>query len=281
MSTRHLVALDLDGTVLANVAGHAGDGDESSLIDPRVREMVQQLEARGDLVVISTGRSVDATLPIVEALGISPEWVVSCNGAVTLKRDALAPGGYRREVVETFRPKEALIRIRQSLPEARFAVEVPDGGFLFTDPIPSGTLPSGQKQVPFEELIEIEATRVVVVSPDQDAEEFLDAVSDLGLTHVSYAVGRTSWLDIAPNGVTKASALEHVREHNQISPEDVLAAGDGRNDIDMLQWAGQHGVAVAMGQAVEEVHAAATTITGDVDAGGLYDALAARFPELS
>ncbi len=42
---------------------------------------------------------------------------------------------------------------------------------------------------------------------------------------------------------------------------DVLAIGDGRNDIEMLRWAGR---GVAMGQAVQEVHDAADASTGDV-----------------
>ena len=34
----------------------------------------------------------------------------------------------------------------------------------------------------------------------------------MGLHRVSYAVGWTAWLDIAPDGVNKATALERVRE---------------------------------------------------------------------
>ena len=42
---------------------------------------------------------------------------------------------------------------------------------------------------------------------------------------------------------------------------DVLAIGDGRNDIEMLRWAGR---GVAMGQAVEVVREAADAVTGTV-----------------
>ena len=47
--------------------------------------------------------------------------------------------------------------------------------------------------------------------------------------------------------------------------EDVLAIGDGRNDIEMLTWAGR---GVAMGQAVQEVQDAANDVTGSVDEDG-------------
>ena len=46
-----------------------------------------------------------------------------------------------------------------------------------------------------------------------------------------------------------------------LGPEDVLAIGDGRNDVEMLRWAAR---GVAMGQAVPEVHEAADATTESV-----------------
>lgn len=278
---RHLIALDIDGTVLSHGFGEgAGDDADGGHIDPELADAILALHEMGHEVVIATGRSVDATLPIVERLGIRPEWVVSANGAVTLRRDPLAHRAYRREFVEAFDPSDALRKIRTQLVTARFAVELADGGFLYTDDIPTGTLPARQRRVPFEQLLGVQASRVVVVSPDHRLEEFLDVVSTLGLTHVSYAVGSTSWLDIAPHGVTKASALEVVASHLGIDRSRVFAAGDGRNDIEMLQWAAKRGDAVAMGQAVDDVRAVASRVTGTIDEGGLLTALRDRFPVL-
>ena len=274
---RHLIALDLDGTVLHHGFAGAGDDPESGHIDPELGDAIRALHEAGHEVVIATGRSVDATLPIVEKLRIRPEWIVAANGAVTLRRDALAHRAYRREYVEAFDPSDALVKIRTQLVTARFAVELADGGFLYTDTIPTGTLPSKQRRVRFEELLGVQASRVVVVSPDHRLEEFLDAVETLGLTHVSYAVGSTSWLDIAPDGVTKASALEVIAARVGIDASRVFAAGDGRNDIDMLRWAARRGDSVAMGQASPEVQAAAGRVTGPIEEVGLLSALRDRF----
>lgn len=274
---RHLIALDLDGTVLHHGFAGAGDDPESGHIDPALGDAIRALHEAGHEVVIATGRSVDATLPIVEQLRIRPEWIVAANGAVTLRRDALAHRAYRREYVEAFDPSDALVKIRTQLVTARFAVELADGGFLYTETIPTGTLPAKQRRVRFEELLGVQASRVVVVSPDHRLEEFLDAVETLGLTHVSYAVGSTSWLDIAPDGVTKASALEVIAERLGIDASRVFAAGDGRNDIDMLRWAARRGDSVAMGQASPEVQAAAGRVTGTIEEVGLLSALRDRF----
>lgn len=279
MTESHIIALDLDGTVLKHGFRPGGSAWADAYFDSELGEAIRALADSGHHVVISTGRSVDATLPIVEQLRIRPEWIVASNGAVTLKRDPLATRAYRRELVEAFDPSDALTKIRPQLLTAHFAVELADGKFLYTKPIPAGTLPENQRQVDFEELLGVQAARVIVFSADHTVEEFLRAVEVLGLTHVSYGVGSASWLDIAPHGVTKASALETVRERLGVHPRNVFAAGDGRNDIDMLEWAGRMGDSVAMGQALPVVQAAARRVTGTIDEGGLLAALRDRFPE--
>ncbi|MGO1539630.1 MAG: HAD-IIB family hydrolase [Leucobacter sp.] len=291
-SKRHLIALDLDGTVIDNEyevreAGGVGSGFEIPQghsvvghIDPKLHDAIGKLYAAGHEVVVSTGRSVDATLPVVEALGIRPEWVVCANGAVTLKRDPLAERAYRREYVEAFDPTDALKRIRTHLVSAHFAVELAEGGFLYTEKIPGGSLPDKQKKVTFDELLGVQATRVVVVSPDHHLQDFLKIAGSMGLNNVTYSVGYSTWLDIAPLGVTKASALEVIAGRLQIDRSRVFAAGDGRNDLDMLSWAAAFGDAVAMGQAVEDVKAVASRTTRPVEENGLWHALRDRFPDL-
>ena len=63
--------------------------------------------------------------------------------------------------------------------------------------------------------------------------------------------------------------------HLGLTSADVLAIGDGRNDIEMLQWAGR---GVAMGQAVDEVHEAADATTESVYDDGAAVELRRWFP---
>jgi HAD superfamily hydrolase (TIGR01484 family) len=208
------------------------------------------------------------TTPILERLGISPEYVVCANGAITLRRTAV-PSVYVREHVETFDPAEVLTTIRSHLEGARYAVEDEDGSFLFSGgEFPEGDIEARGTQVDFEELLGARATRVVVISPGHAVEDFLAVVEKMGLHRVSYNVGWTAWLDIAPDGVNKSVALERVRRLLKIPRSHVMAVGDGRNDIEMLEWASSSGRGVAMGQSPDEVVAAAGEVTGaDVDDG--------------
>jgi Cof subfamily protein (haloacid dehalogenase superfamily) len=256
---RWLIALDVDGTVLREDGGLSTD----------VTGQVQRVRDLGHEVTLATGRSVQMTLPVLDRLGISPEYVVCSNGAITLARDASAPLGYRRDRVETFDPREVLTTIRGHLDTARYAVEDADGMFFYSGgEFPEGGVESNGQHVEFDDLLSIRATRVVVISPEHAIEDFLAVVERMGLHRVSYNVGWTAWLDIAPDGVNKSTALEAVRQLLDVPRTRVMAVGDGRNDIDMLEWASESGRGVAMGQAPDEVIAASSEITArDSDDG--------------
>jgi Cof subfamily protein (haloacid dehalogenase superfamily) len=259
---RLLIALDVDGTLIHE--------DES--VSERVVEAVARVRDAGHEVMLATGRSWETAQPIHERFGLTSDFVVCANGALTMRRDDTVEGGYRREFIETFDPTEVLETIRPHLPRGSFMVEDPTGFRRYTEGMSDWELVNAE-QVSFEELTRHPATRVVVVSPQHDEEQFLSIVDRMGLHKVSYAIGWTAWLDIAPEGVNKATALERVRHALDIPHANLVAVGDGRNDIDMLQWAGAEGVSAAMGQAPDEVKAVATRVVGTVVEDGLAQLL--------
>ncbi|MHA7280158.1 HAD family hydrolase [Arthrobacter sp. MDT2-2] len=248
---RHLIALDVDGTLV----------DHEGSMTEEVRDAARAVIEAGHDVIIATGRSLGATLPVIGLLGITRGFAVCSNGGVTLRIDDALPEGF--EVLErvTFDPKPALTALRERLPSAKYALEDDRGRFLSTESFQDASFGSEAQSVGFEEMVESRAVRVVVFSTDSSAEEFGEAVASIGLHGVTYSVGWTAWLDIAASGVTKASALEALRQRLGTARSLTVAVGDGRNDIEMLQWAGR---GVAMGQAPDEVRSAASEVTGSV-----------------
>lgn len=267
-TTRSLVALDIDGTVL----------HEDGTLSDAVLAEVQRVRDLGHEVTLATGRSVSMTMPVIDRLGLTPEFVVCSNGAITMRRDSEAPTGYRREFVEIFDPTEVLETIRGELGHASYAVEDAQGFYRYAGSFPDGALGAASERVEFAELLGADATRVVVISPEHGIDDFLRAVERMGLHKVSYNVGWTAWLDIAPHGVNKATALERVRSILDVPRDRVVVIGDGRNDIDMLEWAAaEGGHAIAMGQAPDEVVAASNERTETDLNDGVAVALARVF----
>jgi HAD superfamily hydrolase (TIGR01484 family) len=257
---RALVGLDIDGTIV----------DHDDRLSERVRRAVR---AASDVahVVIATGRSTDGTLEVLDRLDLLTGTAVVSNGAVTLRLDPSLPTGY--EVVESvsFDPGPALAVVREFLPTALYGVETEQLDKVLTQAFPEGELSGPYRVASFEELSRTRALRVVVRSLDHSPQEFEKIVGRMGLNSVAYAVGWSAWLDIAPEGVSKASALEAVRRRLGVEPEDTYAVGDGRNDIEMLRWAAH---SAAMGNALDDdVRDAASETIGDVTEDGLADFL--------
>jgi Cof subfamily protein (haloacid dehalogenase superfamily) len=264
-SDRWLIGLDIDGTLV----------HDDGYLSPEVIKEVQRVKNLGHEVIIATGRAAANAVPVVRDLGIEQGFVVSSNGAVTVELDTDHPKGFKMSDIVTFDPAEILTQLIEHLPEAHFAVEDVDGSYRFHRPFPTYALGDQNFETPLEELMHHPVSRVVVLSPQHDVEQFLGLISKIGLASVSYAIGYTAWLDISPKGVTKASALEKQRERLGISPNQVLVMGDGRNDIEMFQWAkAGGGLAFAMGQAPEEVQLAATDVTSSVADDGVARVLA-------
>ena len=257
---RLLVALDIDGTVMTY--------DE--VISDATREAVTAVRDAGAHVVLATGRSLHATVPVAHDLGLTEGWVVCSNGSVTARLDPWEPGGYAVTETITFDPGPALRLMHAALPTALFAVEEVGVGFRMNAPFPAGELTGDHALVGIDDLASRNVTRLVVRSPGHTSEQFHRVVHRMGLEDVTYAIGYTAWMDVAPHGVTKASALEKLRRDLHVQPSRTVAVGDGNNDLAMLEWAA---LGVAMGHAPEAVRAVADEVTGTIEDDGVVHVL--------
>ncbi len=245
-----LVALDIDGTLV--------DSEEEAA--PAVVKAVHAARDAGAHIVLSTGRSVFGIARIIDVLGLDSGHCVASNGAVTFTYPPV-----RITSAVTFDPEPAVRMVLAHVPDALVAVEVVGRGFRANRLFPAGEITGEMWIETLDDLVRQPVTRVIVRDPASSAEDFLALASALGLHGTNYFVGYTAWLDLAPDGVSKASGLAQVAAALGVAQADVLAIGDGRNDTEMLRWAGR---GVAMGQAPDEVRAAADAVTEPLGADG-------------
>ena len=76
--------------------------------------------------------------------------------------------------------------------------------------------------------------------------------------------------ELVPSGWDKWRAVEHLLEDLGVPASDLVAIGDGGNDLGLVSGAG---VGVAMGNAVPAVRAAARLVVADNDSGGVAEAI--------
>lgn len=97
-----------------------------------------------------------------------------------------------------------------------------------------------------------------------------DELFDKVLIHCEPLRWHPMFADIIAKGNSKSNGIDHMLAHYGIDLTETMAFGDGGNDIDMLKhvaWG------VAMGNAGDEVKAAAGYVTSSVDEDGIRNAL--------
>lgn len=267
--TPRLVALDIDGTLLIPDEG----GLSAPHVEEPVRAAVLAAQAAGAHVVLSSGRAPLSMSEVAEQLGLTGDerlYVVASNGSVVFRHP---PMEVVHEVV--FDAREAVEQVLAHVPGAAVAVEEHGVGYRVNREFPPGELDGELILSDLDDMFASHVSRVIIRDPESSSEDFVRLAETLGLHGTNYFIGWTAWLDLAPVGVSKASGLEWVCEQLGLDRTDVLAIGDGRNDIEMLEWAGR---GVAMGQAVDEVKAAADHVTAHVADHGAAVELRRWFP---
>lgn len=257
-------SIDLDGTL---ATGHS--------VSRRAVAALHRAREAGAQVIIATGRGAASTAPIIGVTGLRGVWSVCVNGAVTAFWDGSNRGQHRVEDLMQFDPRPAALAINQALPQALLAVDRGGWGLHAVE-----DFPLGEDRIPaadLEDLLGEPAAKLVAYSPEMDREEFVSSIAALQLEDVEYSVGWSAWADFGPVGVSKATGLETLSKRQNFKPGNVVAIGDGMNDLSMFAWAG---TAVAMAGADALVRSHTDAVTGSVEEDGaaaVIDAVLARY----
>lgn len=259
-----LVVLDLDGTVV-------GYGNAGMLPSLAVTAAVGRVLDAGVEVVVATGRAVPDAVGTALALGLDGITLVCSNGAVVYDAGA---GVVRHRVV--LDPRAAVSVLVERLDRAAFAVEHGITGFRVTAGFLSDFTLGEEELVDLATLAAEPTTRMVCRAPHHSAAEVAAAAAALDPSAYTWELGYSAgWMDVMPPGVTKASGVGMVADDRGVDAADVLAIGDGTNDLALFGWAGY---SVAMGQAPQVVQDAADAVTDPVDLDGCATALGWWYP---
>lgn len=264
-----LLAIDIDGTLL----------NSREEVTPATRDALRRAIDRGIHVVLATGRRYSRVLPYVELLSLEVP-VVTCAGAL-IKHPAdhrtLFQADFNIDVLRT-----ALATVDEAGYESILYADTYHEGF---DMYCRGVDVEQPELIEFYSMNQ-DCQRIwptLVTDPPQGVfaafamgtrDQMLalhtrlqDRLPGQLYTHVLRSPRYTGWMcEIAPAGVTKWSGIQHLAEEWGIASTEICAVGDDVNDIPMIEGAG---LGVAMGNAQEEVKAAADRIAPKHDEDGL------------
>ena len=255
-----LIASDLDGTLLV---GHEE-------VTERTAAAIGAAFDAGVVVVAATGRQFPQLPDPVMASGI--RYVVASNGAIgvdladqtVLFEDLLAPEVAADIVAHLTSELEG---VRFSAVRDAGARHAAEQGYLdLVDPVERTQWTEIIQPASLSEVVGQPTLKLTVRHPSLTADDLLAVLEASGLNGFHATTSGAPFLEIQGAGVTKASGVARLCALLGYEAADVMAAGDARNDVELLAWAG---FGVAMGNAVPEALAAADWTTTDNDEDGL------------
>ena len=248
------------------------------MLRPRTRDAIAAVRASGSHVIVVTGRMFRSTRPYLADAGLD-EPVVCYQGAVVA--DPVS-GEWLRHVPI---PRAVALEAIDAVVAAGFHVNCYVDDELYVARVtPEARAYAGFQPLYIHEVGDLHAwldtdpTKLVAVG-DPDA---LDALEDvlkphfLGRLFVSKSLPH--FLEFAHPDVNKGSGLAFVAEQLGFTAEETVAAGDGENDRELLDWAG-FGVAVA--NAHDDILARADLVVPSVHEEGIALLLEAFVDSLS
>lgn len=266
---KHLIICDLDGSLL----NHDGDVTAYS------KKVLRHLESLGHKVIIATGRPYSGAIQIYQDLGIPNVLITDNGGSIQHPKDPSF------ETKKTYIPKaithELFEHTHHYLNSAFYSDDKTVYAYKY-DPRLRMFFSSLDKRTvidkPFTEF-EVEATGIIylVQTPSIDTFEtyFKETFSDTLSFRMWGKDQKHAIYEIYLKHISKASAIEIVRQYYHIEHENTIAFGDGVNDIEMIEYA--H-LGVAMKNAMSEVIDVSNDITKDTnDHHGIANYLVKHF----
>lgn len=231
---QYLIILDLDGTVLY-------DFDS---ISQTLCGYIKKLQKDGHRIVIATGRPYRSSKFVYDAFGLDTP-IINYNGSLiqhpTDKNFKTIDKRIDRNIIfDIFNSNKDLIRNAFS--------ELNDDIYLFRkekaiEPLLHADNATNLTIGNFETTIKEDINGMIIIGKQGTGEEIKGFVDENYKDIVNARIWNSSGeydsiLEIFAPSVNKGNAIKTVSQYLGFTPDQIIAIGDGHNDIEMLQYAG-------------------------------------------
>lgn len=253
------VFFDIDGTLTSFV---------THTIPQSTIDALHQLQAKGVKAFICSGRAPSHMTVVLDMIPVTFDGIVGLNGQYcvddhgVLEKESLDPRDVRAIVAWLDRNPDVVANFCES--DYVYFNQV-------TEPMRATWHQLGKtapKVFVDDPHTRPETHETFQVSPYIDDEQEREIVSLCA--NVQGVRWHPDFVDLIPADGGKPKGMERFMRHYGWAREQVMAFGDGGNDVTMLEFAG---IGVAMGNATEGPKAAADYVTDDVDHDGVMNAL--------
>lgn len=261
-----LVAIDMDGTLL---------NSKKELLEETKQYFKDFHKKETDtLLVLCTGRPESGIRPYLKDLGYLEEnhYIISQNGANiyesrTGKRvmDAFLDSAAIQKWIELGK-KHGISVMGAGVDYYYCFDQGPTEWMEFDVKLVSGKL----KRIPTKESLNTDFYKILLMGDEEQLNEFETFIPEEWRDEFYVVRSQKYLVEVLTKGVNKAFGLEKLAQKLNIQPSEIAAVGDAANDIEMLEYAG---LAIAMGNASEEVKSISDIVTDTNENNGVIKAI--------
>lgn len=269
MSKYKALALDIDGTLL----------NSKKEVTPRVLEQVRKLQNEKIPVMIASGRPEQGIAHVARAIGMEQYggYILSFNGGkITEFRtgevvyNTTIPVEYNKEII-TYAAK---------IPNA--AILTYENGAIITENPENKyvQVESDVVKMPVEKVESMEARAIfptnkfLITGEPEILRAHVGNMAKAFEGRLNIFLSEPFFIEVVPLRIDKAKSLDYLLGSLGIQKEELVACGDGGNDVTMIDYAG---MGIAMANACEEVKAVADFQTVSCDEDGVAVAIETFF----
>ncbi|MCM3570022.1 Cof-type HAD-IIB family hydrolase [Neobacillus mesonae] len=262
MPQKHLIALDLDGTLLK----------DDKTISTKTKNVLQKAREQGHVVMIATGRPYRSSEMYYKELDLDTP-IVNFNGAF-MHHPKLSSFGFYHEPLDLKVAKDIVDACRSFQFHNIIAEVMDDVYFHYHDEKLLDIFSFGNPNVTTGDLknyLHDSPTSMLIHTEEEQLQKIRNHLAEVHAEVIEQRSWAAPWhvIEIIKSGLNKAVGLKKAADYYGIPAERVVAFGDEDNDLEMIEYAG-HGI--AMGNAINLLKNIANdvTLTNEEDGVAAY-----------
>lgn len=259
-----VIALDLDGTLTNN----------QKEVTTATKEALDNAMEQGARLVLASGRPVYGIMPVAKSLELDSKggYILAYNGGQIIDCKT------NEVLYSQYLPSDVIPLLYEYAKSKGYALLGYKGNEIITES-PDDIYVKEESRINkmnvrkvdvLTDELDAKPTKLLMTGDPKDMlkaeEELREAVKD----RIDVYRSAPFFMELVPKGIDKAKSLTRLLALLNLTPKDMMAFGDGYNDLSMLRLAG---MGVAMANAAPEVRAEADFVTLSNEEDGVAHAL--------
>ena len=258
------IALDLDGTLT----------NHDKVVTPRTRQALLKAQELGTVIILASGRPTYGIVPVAECLELEKRggYILSYNGGNIVNTKT------GEKLFSQFLPDAVIPILYKYAKEKNHALLGYAGNEIITE-MPDDQYVKEESRINkmnirkvdnLLDALEPHPTKLLMTGDPTDMLKAEEELVEILGEKMDIFRSAPFFLELVPKGIDKAQSLLRLLSKINLTPADLMAFGDGYNDLSMLKLAS---VGVAMANAAPEVRADADYVTLSNEEDGVAEAL--------